>query len=236
MIIVSSLIRALKRVFLKKEEDKRPVRDEYVPEPIRALKRVFLKKEEDKRPVRLREVSNEELLGRLQRKMPLEHITCDEYIPVPKNKRISTIIQESDEKVVKVKIIRKKNEGVYRTGSYEAQIDADNHKSGYQCISTGSVKVNPSSISSGFTPQLLKEAIEDAKAVRETARINAELALNDAFDKSFKKNREYVINNTIEPVILPPKKDKISGLEIDEFDLNKIFAKRRVKVYDNEKW
>jgi len=213
---------------------------------IRALKRFFFNKKEEKNPVRLRKVSNEELLGRLQRGMPIEHITCDEYIPVPKDKRVHPIIMAQERKA-KVKVVKEKKKEYskvkasnystasvddlyqnvagnnYRTGSYEAQIGADNYISG----------IKPS-YSSGFTPELLKEAIEDAKAVRETARINAELAM----DEAFKKNRKYVqINNRASPqIILPIKKDKISGLELDDFDLNKIFAQRRVKVYDNEKW
>jgi len=145
---------------------------------IRALKRFFIKREEDKNPVQLREVSNEELLGRLQRGMPLEHITCDEYVPVPTDKRVSIIKREPDEqaeKIAKAKITRKKKVSYpqlkgtnnYRTGSYEAQINANNYISG----------------------------------------------------------------------IMPPKiKDKMSGLEMDDFDLNKIFAQRSIKVYDDEKW
>ena len=144
---------------------------------VRNLKRFFLKEKKPITPVQLRGVTNEELLGRLQRGMSLEHITCDEYIPVPTDKRGS---------IVRV-----------------------------------------------FSPDLLKEAIENTKAVREIAKINTKLAM----DEAFWNNRKYVLNNTTKPVILPPKiKDEKSGLEMDDFDLNKIFAQRRVKVYDNEKW
>lgn len=217
---------------------------------IRALKWFFLPEEGKKSPPRLREVSDNELLGRLKRGMPLEHITCDEYVPVPRDKfhfreakkevRVKFPKQkpkenkreaeEFIEKGYKMQEGERIENGYYRTGSYEAQVEADNHKSGYN-FNTSSVEVHPS-YSSGFTPSLLKEAIEDAKAVRETARINAQIAM----DEAFKNNRKYVLENKVNPIILPIKKDKISGLEIDEFDLNKIFAQRRVKVYDGENW
>lgn len=40
-------------------------------------------------------------------------------------------------------------------------------------------------ISSGFTAELLKQAIDDAKAVRQTALRNAKIALEEAFSKRF---------------------------------------------------
>jgi len=230
---------------------------------IRALKRFFLLKEEQKNPVRLRQVTDEELLGRLQRGMSLEHITCDEYVPVPvehihfhglnlTEKKKEQIKAKPEETIAKAKITRTKKKPYpqlkgtnYRTGSYEEQVNADSNPSGYNINTFGSVA--PHNYSSGFSPELLKEAIEDAKAVRATAMINAKMAMEqafgkalekeEAFTKAFKKNREHVLNNTIKPVILPPKiKDKISGLEMDDFDLAKILSQRRVKVYDNEKW
>ena len=40
-------------------------------------------------------------------------------------------------------------------------------------------------VSSGFTSETLKEAIADAKAVRQTALLNAKIALEEAFGKRF---------------------------------------------------
>ena len=210
---------------------------------IRALKRFFLKREEDKKPVQLREVTDKDLLGRLLRGMSLEHITCDEYVPVPVEHihfhglNLTEKKKEPEEKIAKAKITRTKKKPYpqlkgtnYRTGSYEEQVNADSNPSGYNINTFGSIA--PHNYSSGFSPDLLKEAIEDAKAVRETAKINAKLALDDAFGKAFKKNREHVLNNTIKPVILPPKVED----DLEDFDLAKILSQRRVKVYDNEKW
>src|ERR1035437_1365406 len=49
------------------------------------LKRLFLKDPSTKTAVvvKIRAVSDKEFLGRLQRGMPLEHISCDEYIAPP---------------------------------------------------------------------------------------------------------------------------------------------------------
>lgn len=198
---------------------------------IRVLKRFFLKEKREKKFVRLHEVSNGQLLGRLQRGMPLEHITCDEYVPVPKEEihfhglKLTEQIKEPEEKIAKVKITRKKKLPYPQSNDSCAGT-----------VSVGDFKQVPiaNNYISGFTVNLLKEALEDAKAVKETAKINAKMAMEEAFGKAFKKNQKYVINNVaIKPVILPPK--NIEN-DLDNFDLNKIFAQRRVKVYDDEKW
>lgn len=44
---------------------------------------------------------------------------------------------------------------------------------------------NPHPVSSGFTPELLKQAIDDAKEVRAQALRNAKAALEEAFGKRF---------------------------------------------------
>jgi hypothetical protein len=220
---------------------------------IRALKWFFLPKEGEKKPVRLHHVTDEQLIARLQRGMPLEHITCDEYVPVPKDKKVvhfgglQLTEKAEPEKKVRVKVPKQKAKATnFRTGSYEEQIDADNYISGYKCIpqSVTTSSVHPS-YSSGFTPDLLKEALADAKAVRETARINAKIAMEEAFGKEFKKkekeerlkkadeaflnNRKYVINDEVIRPKLPFDVDDTSYLD-------KAIRQRRVKAYDDEKW
>jgi len=44
---------------------------------------------------------------------------------------------------------------------------------------------NPPPVSSGLNPELLKQAMDDAKAVRTQALKNAKIALEEAFGKRF---------------------------------------------------
>ncbi len=214
---------------------------------IKALKWFFLPEEGKKKSVRLREVSNDELLGRLRRGMPLEHIVCDEYIP---SGQLYYHGQEKakepePEKKVRVKIPKSKAKASnFRTGSYEAQVEADNYISGYKCIPQ-SVSVTTSSVhpsySSGFTPQLLKEAIEDAKAVRETAKINAKMAMEEAFEREFKKEEKEAKLRKADEAFRNNRKYVIGDMpkvfDVDDTSyLDKAIRQRRVKAYDDEKW
>lgn len=45
----------------------------------------------------------------------------------------------------------------------------------------------PPPVSSGFTSETLKQAIDDAKAVRKQALANAKIALEEAFGKRFEQ-------------------------------------------------
>lgn len=214
--------------------------------------------------------------------MPIEHISCDEYVSPPdgyfyfndsalrrSDSKNESLKREKDEKVSDVKLKRKKKEDL-KIGSYNDYIDADNHISGYQCIRTASVAPQIS-VSSGFSPSLLKEAISDAKAVRETALLNAKAAMDEAFKNNFHEDLDEAFNKQEKIDQLNKTNDEIRKQKIDmaeqermkkveeidrvnqaafkknrelmlklgdedKWNIDDALRKRRVKVYDGEKW
>ena len=206
------------------------------------LKRLFLKDPSTKTNVivKIRAVSDKEFLGRLQRGMPLEHISCDEYVAppdgcfyfndsVPLSAKKKSLKREADKKEDLKSKKEEKKEDSERSEADKFMDDFYKKKPG-ESTETGCYRTDTHE-------SLLKEAVEDAKTIRATSLINAKIALNDAFDehKLDKFHYEQSINKIDKAIEKACDKEygkKFKMGDKDKCNIDDALRKRRVKVYD----